>query len=234
MKSAFQFFHERKSSLPQNIRGALAKLQRTEVDKRSGLHLPRSIGRMIAAPNLYFMLAMAAAQIDGPALTASTTATSILPATAKPVVQAQTLRIGSQYLAVAAGRVSNIVTTPGTLTLDLRFGSVIVANGGAMALNIVAKTNVPWYLVWLLTCRAIGNGTSANMMHQGLWTSESVIGSPLPSAGGAGTHMLPNAAPAVGTGFDSSANQTADLFATWSLNNANSIMAHQWGFYEIN
>jgi hypothetical protein len=51
----------------------------------------------------------------------------------------------------AAGRVSNIVTTPGTLTLDVRIGptsNIIVANGGAMALNTVAKANVPWWLEW--------------------------------------------------------------------------------------
>ena len=38
--------------------------------------------------------------------------------------------------------------------------------------------------------------------------------------------MLPNATPAVGTGFSSVAAFTVDLFATWSLNNANSIQSH--------
>jgi hypothetical protein len=118
--------------------------------------------------------------------------------------------------------------------LDVRFGAVIVANGGAMTINATAKTNVPWFLFWLLTCRAIGGTTSANVMHQGMWTSEAVVGSGIPSAGGAGTAMLPNAAPAVGTGFDSTANQTVDLFATWQTNNANSIQTHQWGFNEVN
>lgn len=166
--------------------------------------------------------------VDGPALTASTTATSILHATGKLPLPANYLYVGRKLTVKACGRISNIVTTPGTLTLDLRFGSVIVANGGAMALNVVAKTTVPWVLEWELTCRAIGATTTANMMQQGSWMSESVIGSPVPGAGGAGTHMLPNAAPVVGTGFDSSAAQTVDLFATWSLNNANSIQVHQF------
>jgi len=163
---------------------------------------------------------------DGTALTASTTPTSIIRADSVYTVPANTLRVGSVFRIRAHGRVSNVVTTPGTLTLDVRFGAVIVANGGAMALNTTAKTNVPWELDWMLTCRSIGASTSATMMHQGKWISESVIGSAAPAAGGAGTHMLPNATPAVGTGFSSVAAFTVDLFATWSLNNANSIQSH--------
>lgn len=177
------------------------------------------------------------ANVDGTALTASTTPTSILPATAKLPLPPHFFRIGKMIKIAAAGRVSNIVTTPGTLTLDVRMGptsNIVVANGGAMSLNIVAKTNVPWYLEWVLTCRAVGNSTSANLMHQGLWTSESVIGSGVPTAGGAGTHLLPNAAPAVGTGFDSTVSMVVDLFGTWSLNNANSIQVHQFRIEDLN
>jgi hypothetical protein len=167
--------------------------------------------------------------VDGAALANTTTATSILHPTARVTLPAQFFQVGRVLLLKAAGRISNIVTSPGTLTLEVRFGSAVVASSGAMALNVVAKTNVPWALEWLLTCRAIGSGTGANMMHQGIWSSESVIGSPLPSAGGAGQHMLPNAAPAVGAGFDSTAAQTVDLFATWSVANAgNSILTHQY------
>lgn len=172
------------------------------------------------------------AEGDGTALTASTSPTSLLlgvgASGAVFTMPANTLDVGMKVVVTAQGRVSNIVTTPGTLTLDIRFGGVIVANGGAMSLNVVAKTNVPWVLRWELTCRSIGSGTNATMMHQGTWISESVVGSPLPTAGGAGCAMLPNAAPAVGTGFSSVAAFAVDLFGTWSLNNANSIQVHQY------
>lgn len=175
------------------------------------------------------------AQTDGAALGNSVTATSLLPATAKWPMPGQYLRIGQKFRIEADGRISNIVTTPGTFLFEVRFGSIVVASGGAMALNIVAKTNVPWLLRWDLTCRAIGSGTSANFMHQGAWTSESVIGAPLPAAGGAGTHLLPNAAPAVGTGFDSTAANTWDLFGTWSIANAgNTITVHQFALLALN
>jgi hypothetical protein len=168
--------------------------------------------------------------VDGPAYTASTTPTSILHATAKYQFIPNYFYVGRKLWVRASGRVSNVVTTPGTLTLDLRVasGTISIASSGAMALNVVAKTNVPWTLEWELTVRAVGSGTSANSFHQGKWASESVIGSALPSAGGAGMHMLPNAAPAVGAGFDSSAAQILDLYATWSINNANSITVHQF------
>jgi len=176
---------------------------------------------------------------DGPALTASTTPTSILLAADKPQLYAGFWYVKKKIRVHAAGRVSNIITTPGTLTLDLRLGpadppTIVVANGGAMSLNIVAKTNVPWRLTWDLTCQAIGNGTLAKLMHQGEWCSESVIGSGIPTATGAGTHLLPNAAPAQGTGFNSTVGLFMDLFATWSLSNANSILCHQFHVEELN
>lgn len=173
--------------------------------------------------------------VDGAALGNTVTPTSILHATGKIILPAAYFQVGRVLRIRAAGRVSTLVTTPGTLTLDVRFGAVVAANGGAMALNIVAKTNVPWTLDWLITCRAIGATTTANVMHQGNWTSEAVIASPLPTVGGASTHMLPNAAPAVGTGFDSTAAFTVDLFGTWSVANAaNTITCHQYFLESLN
>lgn len=178
-----------------------------------------------------YLAALKGADIDGTALANSTTATSLLPASSKPVLPPDFFQfVRQQILVVATGRISNIVTTPGTLTLDLRLGaSTVIANGGALNLNIVAKTNVSWYLFWLLTVRAVGAGTSANFMHQGLWVSESFVGAAANTAGTNGIVNLPVSAPAVGSGFDATAQQTLDLFATWSIANAgNSIQLHQF------
>ena len=179
-----------------------------------------------------------ASLVDGAALTASITATSILPGGAKFNLYSNFFdKVGKKIRVRAMGRITTVVTTPGTLTLDLRMGptsNIVVANGGAMALNIVAKTNLPWWLEWDLTCRAIGTATTANLMHQGLWMSEAVIGSPLPAVGGAGSFLVPATAPAVGTGFDSTVSMILDLFATWSINNANSITCHQFDCQELN
>lgn len=177
--------------------------------------------------------------VDGVALTNSTTATSILggvgtgASQAKVTLPANYLQVGKMLRVTAAGRISTVVTTPGTLTLDIRFGAVVVANGGTMVLSTTAKTNVAWYMQWLLTCRAIGSGTTANMMHQGFWESEAAGATTI--VGLANTILLPQSAPAVGTGFDSTAAQTIDLFGTWSVASAsNSIQVHQYMVESLN
>jgi len=177
---------------------------------------------------------LAVAPIDGTALANSTAATSILPAQSVLSLPANYLYVGKALRIRAMGRVSNIVTTPGTLTFNVRFGAVTVATSGALPLNVVAKTNVTWRLDWLLTCRSIGNGTTATMMHGGGWKSESVIASPAAGAGGQSELLFPASAPAVGTGFDSTAAQAVDLQAQWSIANAgNSIQLHQYVLEEI-
>lgn len=167
---------------------------------------------------------------DGTALTNSTTQTSLLPITAKEAfIGAGFLRPGSVIAFMFSGRISTVVTTPGTLALALRLGSVDVFLSGAMTLNTTAQTNVNWQLEGELVCRATGTGTSTTLFPKcASFTSHAVIGSPAPTAGGAGEHVLPyNAAPAVGSGFDFSASQLIDLMATWSVANAaNSIQLH--------
>lgn len=186
----------------------------------------------------YWVETLAEAQSDGAPLTASTTPTSLLPTQARATLPPGFFRNPGKALRItASGRVSNVVTTPGTLTLDVRMGptaNIIVFTGGAMALNVVAKTNVTWWLELILTCRQVGGGTSANLMGTGKWTSESVVGSPLPSAGGSGVLLLPSSAPAVGTGFDSTVAMVVDLFGTWSINNANSIQVHEYLLESLN
>jgi hypothetical protein len=175
-----------------------------------------------------------AAQVDGAALTNTTTATSLLPAQAKYTLPAGFLDvIGKSLRLRASGRISTVVTTPGTLTPDVRFGSIIVANGGAMTLSTTAKTNVTWEIDWLLTARAVGGSTSANMMHVGNFRSEAAGATTV--AGEAKTIMLPQSAPAVGTGFDSTVAFVIDFFATWSVANAaNSIQLHQFLLESVN
>lgn len=172
-------------------------------------------------------------QADGTAVT-GTTEGSLLNAQAKLTIPANILEAPGQRLRVKAmGRISNIVTTPGTLTLKLKFGSVIAAASSAMQLNAVAKTNVTWVLDWEFVVRSVGGGTSATLMHAGTWVSESNVGSAVPASGGAQVGMIPASAPAVGTGFDSTAGQQIDLTATFSLT-GNSIQAHNYALELLN
>lgn len=162
----------------------------------------------------------------GTALASSTAETSLMVDGERATIPANYFdRIGQALKLRATGRISTVVTTPGTLQLALRFGSIDVWLSGLMTLNVVAKTNVPWILDVEVFCRAIGSGTNANMLGIGTFTSEAVLASVAPTAGGELVHVLPyNTAPAVGAGFDSTAPQQLDFLAQWSVSNAaNSI-----------
>jgi hypothetical protein len=176
---------------------------------------------------------LVAAAVDG-AASAATTATSLLPAAARLTINPNFFSRAGQMLRVrATGRVSNIVTTPGTLTLALALGptsNIAAWSSGAISLNTTAKTNVSWDLSVTLTLRAFGSGTSSNFMGIGTWTSESVVGA---AAGSALPMLCPASAPAVGTGFDSTVTNILDLQGTFSLA-GNSITCHQFEVEAIN
>jgi hypothetical protein len=167
------------------------------------------------------------AQSDGTALTAAAAA-SCIPASAKFTLPANFFTfIGQQLLIKASGRISSVITTPGTARFDLRFGANVVADSQAILLDTVAAhTNVGWYLEMLLTCRALG--TSANLMQSGYWMCEDILGVPATAPKGVLSALLPwNAAPAVGANFDSTASQAVDFFFTQTVATG-SMTLHQY------
>lgn len=159
-------------------------------------------------------------QIDGTALASSTTQTSVLPGAAKFNLPANLLQIGTKLQISAGGRMGTVVTTPGTFTFDVKFGSVVVFTSGAIALNIVAQTNAAWKLEVELICRSIGASTTATMFGIAEYSSRCVIGSAAAASGGVGSIILPDTSPVAGTGFDSTVSNVIDLFGTWSVSNA--------------
>ena len=166
---------------------------------------------------------------DGSALVSSSTPTSILPASRKFTLASYFFDAPGKTLRIrAAGKISTAGSSPGTLTLDVRFGSVVVFNGGTSATLAVSATNLTWVMEAYLTCRAIGASTSANVIGIGrLETAALSATTPI--------MLLPTSAPAAGTGFDSTAAQTIDLFATFSVNSAsNSITCQQFSLEAMN
>jgi hypothetical protein len=170
------------------------------------------------------------AQGDGNALSNSTSQTSLLTGSAAhaklTLPQNFLSTIGMKMWLRAHGRISTVVTTPGTFSFDLKFGATAVFAGGAMTLNTAAQTNTPWRLDIELTLRIVG--ASAQFFGVGNFLSHAVIGNAAIGTGGATSQMLPyNTAPALGTAFDATATQLVDLFGTWSVANAsNSIQLH--------
>lgn len=177
---------------------------------------------------------LVSAQVDGPTLTTAAAASCIPPA-AKITLPNNFFQIGRQLRITATGRISSVITTPGTARFDVRLGSVVAFDGLAVLLDTVAAhTNVGFKLDILLTCRAIGNGTVTTLMGQGLWTCEDILGVPATAPKGVLSAMLPwNSAPAVGTGFDNTAANTVDLFFTQTAATG-SMTLHQYTVEALN
>lgn len=109
----------------------------------------------------------------------------------------------------------------------MRLGGVVASDTLAVLGNIVAKTNVGFVLTGLLTCRAVGSGTSANILNQWTLMTEAIIATAIPTTGPGGGYALPwDTAPVVGTGFNSQSALTLDLFFTQTVATG-SMTVHQ-------
>jgi hypothetical protein len=171
------------------------------------------------------------AEVAGSALT-STAAASLLPPPAVYTAPAsQFWDVGKKLKMEASGIVSNIVTTPGTLTLSVQMPSgTSLTSLGAIPLNVVAKTNVSWDLQLWISCRSIGNSTNATLWVQGRFESESVQGA---TAGFPLACSLPASGAAASTGFNSTGAITVDLYGIFSLT-GNSMTLEQYSLYAEN
>lgn len=173
------------------------------------------------------------AYTDGPTLTAAAAA-SCIPTYIPTTLPAGYWQIGRSWRLRAGGRISCAVTTPGTARFDMRVGGVVVWDSLAMPLNIVAQTNVAWVLDLALTCRAVGSGTTANMIGIGTWLSAASLNAAAPATGpGPGGFLVPfNTAPVVGTGFNSQSALTLDFFFTQTVATG-SMTVHQFDIKQL-
>lgn len=126
---------------------------------------------------------------------------------------------------------SNIVTTPGTITFQVMMGSIVVLTSGAIQLNATAHTLLPLGIDIRLTCRAVGASTSANLIGQ-MWIKgiqPTLTAAETDDANLSGVFAGPKTAPGVGTGFDSTIDNVLDFFTGFSVSNGgNGITIHQY------
>lgn len=153
---------------------------------------------------------------DGTALTAAARASLLQGAGGKQglyTMPPNKLRVNDVLHISASGRVTVVITTPGTARWDLSWGVAGVAGMDTLAIpmNIVAKTNVPWILEMEGIVRVVGN--AGNIFWQGFWLSEAALNVALPSTGpGPGGNTLPyNTAPVIGSNVDMTIAQILDF-----------------------
>jgi hypothetical protein len=118
--------------------------------------------------------------VDGPLLNTYTTAKSIFGAVTdaasvcKYTLPANHFLPGKTLAINLRGNLSNIVTTPGTVTFQVMLGGVIAWTSGAINFSTTAHTTLPFWLDLDLTCQAAGQGTLAKLMGQGQIQSQCV------------------------------------------------------------
>lgn len=94
---------------------------------------------------------------DATQISNSTSETVMVPDTTIP---ANYFYAGRVLRATLLGKMSNVVTTPGTLTLRSRWGGVggtLLCASAALALNTTAQTNSQIKIEFLITCRVAGS-----------------------------------------------------------------------------
>jgi len=153
--------------------------------------------------------------------------------TAKTVINQQDLygfyanyfQLGTKLRVTALFGLSNIVTTPGTVTFQVMLGSVVAWTSGAVQLNATAHTLAPCKLVVDLTCQLTNTtvgGAVAKLMGQGVLTGNpfTKTAAQVDGVNSETVIMVPTTAPALGTAFDSTVSQILDFWVGFSISNA--------------
>ncbi len=161
----------------------------------------------------------------GTSFTTYTTNKTVINPQALIVLPANYWYIGRKMRVTVKGGIGSLVTTPGTMNFAVRMGptgNISVFDSGAIQLNATAHTNLPFWAEIELTCRAIGNSTSANLMGLGNFTGRmfTLTAGQTDDAQGMQTVLSPQTAMAVGTGFDSTVSSIMDFWVGFSISNA--------------
>ncbi len=183
---------------------------------------------------------------DGPALNTYTTAKSVFGTTGTDAATAVKYTanpgfffIGKTLMITACGDLSNIVTTPGTVTFQFMVGSAIAWTSGAINFTTTAHVSLPFWLDIMLTCQAVGTTAQAKLMGQGR-----IVGNGLAITAAQADPatlienpmlLLPNTTPAQGAGFDSAVSNQFDLFVGFSISQpTNGVRIRQFAVEALN
>lgn len=181
-----------------------------------------------------YVKCLAALRSDGPSRSSFTTAITALNENARAAIEPSSWYEGRVLRCTWAGRISNVVTASPTFTFEFRLGptsNIVAFTTGALVTSTTAHTTVPIWGEFLLTCRALGASTAANLMGQGWVMSRALVdvsGADVTTTGHPAL-LGPETTPAVGTGFDSTVENVADLFVACQTSNAgNLFQMHQY------
>lgn len=178
----------------------------------------------------FFVQTLASQKAAGTLFNTFTTAKSVINVTELVPIPGNYLQVGSKLRIRMMCGLSNIVTTPGTVTFQVMMGSVVVWTSGAIQMTTTANTLTPVELEVNLRLDSAGSSTAAKFMAVG-----KIIGLNLTIGSGANPTVtdtaitLPVTSPAVGTGFDSTVSEILDFWTGFSISNAgNGIQVYDY------
>jgi hypothetical protein len=168
--------------------------------------------------------------------------------TAKTVINQQDLyglyanyfQLGAKLRVTAHMAISNIVTTPGTITFQVMLGTIVAWTSGAIQLNATAHTLLPAKLVVNLTCQLTNTGVGgavAKLMGQGVLTGVmfTKTAAQVDGVNSETVINVPVTTPALGTAFDSTISQILDFWCGFSISNAgNGVQIAQYEVESLN
>lgn len=154
-----------------------------------------------------------------------TTAKSVINQNNLYGLYANFFQLGQKMRVTAHMGISNIVTTPGTVTFQVMLGSIVVFTTGAVQLNATAHTVLPAKLVVDLSCQLTNTtvgGVVAKMMGQSVLTGVmfTKTAAQVDGVNSETVLNLPVTTPALGTAFDSTISQIVDFWTGFSISNA--------------
>ena len=157
---------------------------------------------------------------DGPTLTAAARASCIPTAERRVLPYSNFFFPGRALNIKMGGRISSVITTPGTARYDICMGAAgttIVFDSLAILLDtVIGHTTVKWDLDVTLVCRAVGSVTATTFFPSiAKWGSEDLLGVPATAPKGTLVAQLPwNTTPVVGAGMDNTVASILDVFFT--------------------
>jgi hypothetical protein len=173
-------------------------------------------------PIPFLVQTLASQSAAGTLFNTYTTAKSVINATELVSLPANYMKQGAKFRIKAWGGLSNIITTPGTVTFQVMMGAIVAFTTGAIQMTTTANTLTPWDFEATLQVRSAGASTAATLIGSGYITALNL------TIGAAGVNptvtdtsiVVPVTAPAAGTGFDSTIANLLDFWVGFSISNA--------------
>lgn len=192
---------------------------------------------VLALGAVFYTQVLASQRAAGTLFNTYTTAKSVINVTELVPIPGNYMQVGTVFRVRVWGGLSNIVTTPGTVTFQIMMGTIVVWTSGALQMSTTAHTLTPFELEVLIRLDSAGSGTAAKFMGGG-----KVVALNLQIGAGVADPTVSNdvlstpaAAPALGTGFDSTISDIMDFWVGFSISNAgNGVQVQNYTVEQLN